>query len=286
MNWLVKRGFPPDEIGVDLGGPETSLAIHVPLRFFFDRKKTDIFPICALSQQTIQIVFHLRPLKQLVTTSVVQGNRYDDAWGTNVNDAPHLLFTEHIIDDRLRKYFMNKPLKYLIKTTRPTAPITFEDSPTNFSDTTKFKYYPETNATVSLFTWALRSNVATSANTVIGTGNDFFNYSNAMIRTGVFMNDRWVDELDIGDREYWRYLQPLMYLPANPRSEIYNWSLGLKNNPTISQEWGGIDFSRIKGRQFFFEIETSETNLELLMFMTTTNFMEIEDGVIKSYFIS
>ena len=287
MNWLVKRGFPIDTVGVETSASPPYGTLYVPLRLFFNKKKTDMLPICALPHQAIQLIFHVRSFNQLITTDAVTGNRYDTYPTPNqdVTDYPRLLFKEYIIDDNLREYFMNNPLKYLIKTTQPGAPMTFDDSPTNFSDTTKFKYYPETNATVSLFTWALRSNVATSANTVIGTGNDYFNYSNTMIRTGIYMNDRWVDELQIGDREYWRYLQPLMYLSANPRSEIYNWSLGLKNNPTISQEWGNLDFSRIKRDQFFFEMNTSETNLELLMFMTTTNFMEIADGVIKSYFI-
>ena len=283
MNWMVKRGFPIDSLGVT-----PSCQIFVPLRLFFDRKDTDMLPLCALPHQPIQLILYIRPVNQLINTSVVEGNRFEDIFHTDLSHRdgnPRLFFKEYVIDDNLRQYFMNNTLKYLIKPTRLAPPITFEDSPTNFSDTTKFKYYPETNATISLLTWVLRSNVATTSNTVIGTGNDYFNYSNAMIRTGIYMNDRWVDELQIGDREYWRYLQPLMYLPANPRSEIYNWSLGLRNNPTISQEWGGIDFARIKSDQFFFETEASETNLELLMFMTMTNFMEIEDGVIKSFFI-
>ena len=283
MKWITWQGQPINEAGVD-GSNFNRLTIWVPLRLFFDRKKTDMLPLCALPHQPIQLIITFREGYQLVNTSAIDGNIYGT--GSYGWRWPRLIFTEYIIDENLRQYFMNNPLNYLIKSTRPAPVPTFEDSTNNFTDTTKFKYYPDTNATVSLFTWALRSNVATSANTVIGTGNDYFNYSNTMIRTGVFMNDRWVDELQIGDREYWRYLQPLMYLPAAPRSEIYNWSLGIKNDPTISQEWGGIDFARIKGRQFFFEIETSETNLELLMFMTTTNYMEIADGVIKSYFIS
>ena len=295
MKYVTAQGAALNMIGPWTYSPNRT-TVWVPLRLFFDRKETDILPLCALTHQTIQLILHFRESWELVSSYPVGTDpNGGNLWGGPIRNKdgqtisiqnPYLMFTEYIIDDTLRQYFRNNTLKYLIKTTRPVPAITFEDSPNNFTNTTKFKYYPDTNATVSLFTWAFRSNVATSANTVIGTGNDYFNYSNTMIRAGVFMNDRWVDELKIGDREYWRYLQPLMYLPAAPRSEIYNWSLGIKNDPTVSQEWGGIDFSRIKGRQFFFEIELSEINLELLMFMTTTNFMEIADGVIKSYFIS
>lgn len=294
IKFVTGQGEPPNTLGPDGITSLERLFLYVPLRLFFERKKTDMLPLCALPHQTIQLIIHLRESYELVHTYPLSATTPGNVWGGPIVnkdnrvvelDNPRFIFTEYIIDDNLRRYFKNNKLSYLVKATKPAPAATFESSATNFSDTNKFKYYPDTNATISLLTWALRSNVATSANTVVGTGNDYFNYSNTMIRTGVFMNDRWVDELQIGDREYWRYIQPLMYLPAAPRSEIYNWSLGIKNDPTISQEWGGIDFSRIRGRQFFFEIEASEINLELLMFMTTTNYMEIENGVITSYFI-
>ena len=281
MNWMVKRGFAP---GTLTSPGSNKLFIHVPLRFFFSNSTTDSLPLCALSHQSIQIKFFIREEWELINTLASYGNK----WGVSSSREiiePELWFTEYTIDDNLRDFFINNPLEYLIKTMKITPPITFEDSPTNFSNITNFKYYPDTNATVSMFTWALRSNVATSANTVIGTGNDYFGYSNTTINTGMFMNDRWVDELKIGDREYWRYLQPQMYLEANPRREINTWSLGLKHRAGISQEWGNIDFSRIKGDQFFFEFNTSEINLELLMYMHITNYMKINNGVIQSYFI-
>ena len=99
------------------------------------------------------------------------------------------------------------------------------------------------------------------------------------------MLGEWTDKTDIGDRKYWRYLQPLMYLPANPRIEIYTWSMGLKNDPTSLQDWGSIDFSRIKGREFYFEYEMSATGLQPTLFMNITNYLTVDKGAIQQFFI-
>ena len=99
------------------------------------------------------------------------------------------------------------------------------------------------------------------------------------------MLNEWVDKEKIGDRKYWRYLQPLMNLPANPRKEIYTWSTGLKSDPKTLQDWGSVDFSRIKGREFYFEYEMSATDLQPTLFMNITNYLTVDKGAIQQFFI-
>ena len=284
MSELVQRGK-----GNTLGN-NGSFDIWVPLRFYFDRKKGLSFPFCALPHQRVQIVIYTRPAEQVINTTAATGNLYGtDSIKTHDGRDLHtastsLIFNEYILEDHLRQYFASHPLGYLVKTNRKAPPIQFDHN-SNFSESTNFRYYPDTNATVSLFTWGFRSNVALAANTVEGLGNDRFNFSNAVINAGVFLENKWVDELKIGDRKYWRYLQPLMNLPSCPKKELYNWSLGLHIDPLDEQDTGGTDFSKVKGRSFFFEFNLDDINYEPVLFMSVLNYLKIENGSIESFFI-
>ena len=63
---------------------------------------------------------------------------------------------EYTLDDNLRDFFKTNPLSYLIKTNIKAPPVAF-DGPTDFSTEKKFRYYPDTNAVVSLFSWFFRT---------------------------------------------------------------------------------------------------------------------------------
>ena len=128
-----------------------------------------------------------------------------------------------------------------------------------------------------------RTNLSGSGSTFEAYGR--FNFDSSMTNTGVYMLGEWVDKEKIGDRKYWRYLQPQMYLPANPRKEIYTWSTGLQNDPTSLQDWGSVDLSRIKGREFYFEYEMSTTDIQPTLFMNITNYLTVDKGAIQQFFI-
>ena len=268
-----------------LGSGEDFKSI-VPLRFYFDQKPGSSFPFCALEHQRVQIIIHTRPMQE-----IVKSNNFDVSNLSSILNEYNLpilikqvklITNEYILDPHLRQFFQNNPLNYIVKTNRLAPAIQFDGS-SDFSEDLKFRYYPDTNATVSLFTWGFRSKTALARNSL--TGNDRFNFANVMTSTGIYLIDKWVDEEKIGDRKYWRYLQPLMSLPANPRLELYNWSLALKNNPLDDQEWGETDFSRIRGRQFFFEFTLTGTDYQPVLFMNVTNYLQIADGSIQGYFI-
>ena len=276
--------------------------MYIPLRLFFENKPGNAFPFCALSQQRVQINIHTRPLQYVVKTidsagSADEPNFFDTPdeikgiigkfFGTPITTTPRisdisLIMNEFTLDNNLRDFFKTNPLSYLIKTNIKAPAIAF-DGPTDFSTETKFRYYPDTNAVVSLFSWFFREPLELSGTTYYL--RDRFNLDTSMTNTGVYMLNEWVDKEKIGDRKYWRYLQPLMNLPANPRKEIYTWSTGLKSDPKTLQDWGSVDFSRIKGREFYFEYEMSATDLQPTLFMNITNYLTVDKGAIQQFFI-
>ena len=309
MNKLIQRGTDQDDRGM-IASPTSDeitagVQLYIPLRLFFENKPGNAFPFCALTQQRVQINIHTRPIQYVVKTvdyldptSILRRpnffNSPDDikgAYGTFLGSVTYLpvkildislIMNEYMVDDNLRDFFKTNPLSYLIKTNIKAPAIAF-DGPTDFSTETKFRYYPDTNAVVSLFSWFFRTSLNLSGSTF--EDYDRFNLNSSMTNTGVYMLNEWVDKTDIGDRKYWRYLQPLMHLPANPRIEIYTWSTGLKSDPTSLQDWGSIDFSRIKGREFYFEYEMSATGIQPTLFMNITNYLTVDKGAIQQFFI-
>ena len=285
MSDLVQRGK-GDTLGKYGYG---SVDIYVPLRLFFENKVGSAFPFCVLSQQRMQINIYTRRINDVVNTTGT--NIYDTiiyvADGVSGKIIPKitsvsLIMNEYLIDAQLRDFMKNSPLSYLMKTNVKAPPIQFDGS-TDFSEDTTFRYYPDTNAVVSLFTWVFRESA--DFNTKNTTTNKRFEFSSAMTRAGVYMLGEWIDKIKLGDKEYWRYLQPLMSLPANPRKEIYNWSLSLKNDPRSEQDFGSVDLSRIKGREFYFEFDLLGIDRQPTLWMNITNFLKIENGVIEQFFI-
>ena len=307
MGSLVQRGTDEDERG-KIASPTSDeitagVELYIPLRLFFENKPGNAFPFCALTQQRVQINIHTRPIQYVVKTK-----KYTGDINANVFDTPDvfkgalvispftgnviyglpkisdisLIMNEYTLDNNLRDFLKTSPLSYLIKTNIKAPPIAF-DGPTDFSTENKFRYYPDTNAVVSLFSWVFRTPLNLSGSTF--EDYDRFNFDSSMTNTGVYMLNDWIDKTKIGNRKYWRYLQPQMYLPANPRKEIYTWSLSLNNDPTNMQDWGSVDLSKIKGREFYFEYEMSITDVQPTLFMNITNYLTIYNGVIEQFFI-
>ena len=282
MNWLVKRGQEKRDRGINY-----SFNVYVPLRFFFEQYIGNALPLCALTQQRIQIVVKTRSLVDCVRTTGI--NVYDEPERIKVfdtDDTPTiqsitLIMTEYILDTPLLNYFKTHELSYLVKTGVKAPPVDFTGS-SDFSEDKVFRYYPDTNAVVSLFAWVFRNPDSFSGTTDNGVSRWQFQ---EMKKAGIYLSGDWIDKNKLGDENYWRYLQPSMHLTATPRRKVYTWCTGLKYRPEEPQDYGSIDFSRVKGRDFYFEFELDEINRQPTIFMGVVNYLTISNGVIQQYFI-
>ena len=256
--------------------PYGPLDIYVPLRLFFEQQASSGLPLCALSHQPIQLRIETRSINHLVkntTTELAQLPIVDVDFNPIKMTKVSLISEEVLLDDNLQSFFMYNTQTYLIHTNRHSQHGNFETHST-------MKYYPDINSSVSCFHWIFRTQEDLELSSI--SGNNRFNFSVALLKAKVFLINEFVDEDKIGSHKYWRYLQPLMYLNANPRREVYTWSQELLHPVRSDQTWGVTDFSRVMKNQFFFKMFLNATGYKIAMFMDTVNYMTIENGSIKS----
>jgi hypothetical protein len=273
-------GLLPADYTVDAStnrtGPAVGpVSVYVSLNFFFSRSYASsdtnntlmldsffkpYFPVCAISNQEIQIVIKFNP--------VTFFTKLQDDGSTISLDKFELVNEEIILSDEERHFLQHHKQELMTEVVKRNAIMPFD-----FTDTASVKCYLVPTIPVKAMFWFFRDVRYDNKD----TDNNFDNYLQRYNYSGSPVNDYVVDneklypimsdakifinsipmlgfiESDAQDNihtsNYYKYMQPMQHELSSPIRNIYTYSFALK--PKESTPTGVLNFSTVDSTKSF-----------------------------------
>ena len=289
-----------------------TLALNIPLQFWFNRNPGLALPICALKFSEVNLHFKFRALNTLI-------NRSDKADGGDIvlGEPVVNLYADYIhLDSEELSRFTGKPHEYLIETVQTLSDKPYDDSvKINFSHPVKELIWiiNNTNRTTATDAKAQATNDvdATKNVAILKTAssfqdgqqkNDYFNYLPGAANASTIHTDiaalgqyggsnvtEWFNKVTLrlnnSDRSpkrnpyYYRHVQPLQAKHKIPSKHIYLYSFAL--TPEDYSPSGTCNFTHVSSSELLFTTRNGSeaTNSKrITIFAVTYNILRVAGG--------
>jgi hypothetical protein len=240
--------------------------LYIPLNFFFANNDSTYFPLCAIYNQKIKLVFDFHPVPFFTNSRVddtYQGSAYK--CGLEYFD---IVFDQIAVTPEERFYIQTNDHKLLIETVKRQPALLIPKG------STSAKNFLVPNIPVETFHWFFRrtafENELSTDNNIIFNRYNFSNILSTNLTTQsnfpilsdakFFMNGQsQLGFLEDSKRNrpqtsyYYKYLEPLSANLSSPTRNVYTYSFAI--DPAGGPLSGAIDFSKMDANKTF--IDTS-----------------------------
>jgi hypothetical protein len=262
---LINGGQP--EGALNSHGP---IDLYIPLNFFFANNDSTYFPLCAIYNQKIKLVFDFHPVPFFTDSRVA--DTYPGSTYTCGLDHFDIVFDQIVVTPEERLYLQTTEHKLLIETVKRQPALQIQKG------STSAKNFLVPNIPVESFHWFFRRivlenelakdkniifnryNFANTTSTSLTTQSNFPIMSDAKF----FMNGQsqlgFLEDSKQNRPEtsyYFKYLEALSSSLSSPTRNVYTYSFAL--NPMDGPLSGAIDFSQMVSDKTFIDVSMLTT---------------------------